>query len=915
MRCRPHDGAETLWRLKRQPGIESASEDFVLTLHFDALGPEGAAIGMTSVAGLLAPIAGGNDGVDNSEELFEDAVELDGQLMKANLYLRHKSAAGELVYQCSCFEPEGDGKFQGVWSCGLHSGEFSLARQKFTDEPRKRKSACRRKACAEIKSKRFFNDLKDELYILDRLGWSEKRWKEESKLEKGRAILGELKRELPSILRELGLRFHEHTSLLEQVERGIRAARESGDEEMLKRLRATDCTSKSSVNDIRSDWHTLFEIQRHFCVLPAFRATRYLEPSNVRHSLRCAEVFNRSFEAGRYIGGAGQLSESRMPRESQRFVEGDQRAELRQKMLQELRGDCIAGELSVEEAYNVQIQLVIRAGCSEFIWEPGPDVKLHYLDRVYYEQTAVDEGRGKSPDEEDAVLHRRLSEFEKLLTGGREDQVYEEDFEFVEMTARAEGGAAEGVPAFLQHSVIGSVEDAERLFQKEGKAQGWERRPKALNLGSLFRTRLAGYRHHRGKEIVWGPGPETCLEKGDRPLRLLRMAHEPVRVRFCRHEAPFGFHLVDLRSGAVGVEVVEVVEGSPADARGVVVGRTIKRLIHSGTSEDVRHLTKLQLEEALRRMPDQFSIEFGKGDTEERRLAPLGDAEMAILMDERFMRGFLHELWQGQDDAQNSGLVRHFDSEGWAAVFPGLEACSAESRTPSASCCSGSSRESMEAFRILTEAAPMQPVQALGGKRLELGTCQVKSCSRPGSIGDSDSRRSSGASSIGSGSVGVGCGDAPRFRNQSDVPSVVTVRRERSPMKVSLPSYSSGLLGDATAEVKQAFGTRDSGNTWLAAGKKPPGLSLPATGLAGYGLTLPWEGWQPLRAAPVQQAAPAEFRETDGGSFSTTWPPRVPLTPGPQSPGKVPQQATSHLQPASSRGKRKTRIAISDRRM
>jgi len=68
-------------------------------------------------------------------------------------------------------------------------------------------------------------------------------------------------------------------------------------------------------------------------------------------------------------------------------------------------------------------------------------------------------------------------------------------------------------------------------------------------------------------------------------------------------------------------------------------------------------------------MPAQFVIEFGKGDTEERRHALLSDGEMAILMDERFMRGFLHELWQGPADAR-----QFFDQEGWGRVFPGLDA-------------------------------------------------------------------------------------------------------------------------------------------------------------------------------------------------------------------------------------------------
>jgi len=332
----------------------------------------------------------------------------------------------------------------------------------------------------------------------------------------------------------------------------------------------------------------------------------------------------------------------------------------------------------------VRIHLVIRAGCAEFVWEPGPGERIFHQDRIFYEQPHVwnEERRqrccpppplftanlGSAGANASAVAAeeaaRRLFEFEQFVTGGRADQVCEEDFEFVEMTARAESGAAEGVPAFLEHSVTGDVDRALALFSREGEERGWTRRPKALNLGPLFRTRLTGYRRQRTREIVWVPGPGLYWERGDRPLRLLRMAQEPVRAVFCREEEPFGFHLLDLRTaggggggggsaglGAGGTEVAEVVEGSPADARGVVVGRTIKRLSWDGGSEDVRQWTKAQVEEALRRMPARFTIEFGKGDTEERRHAPLGDCEMAILMDERFMRGFLHELWQAGDDA------------------------------------------------------------------------------------------------------------------------------------------------------------------------------------------------------------------------------------------------------------------------
>ncbi|CAK0802328.1 unnamed protein product [Prorocentrum cordatum] len=231
------------------------------------------------------------------------------------------------------------------------------------------------------------------------------------------------------------------------------------------------------------------------------------------------------------------------------------------------------------------------------------------------------------------------------------------------------------VPAFLAHSVTGDAAAARELHRRCGAQQGWQRRPKALNLGPLFRTRLAGYRHQRTREIEWGPGPQLYWERGDRPLRLLRMTQEPVRVRFARSEGPFGFHLQDSRSGG-GVEVVEVVEGSPADARGVVVGRTVKRLCFGDRVEDARHWARAEIEEALSRAPEHFTIEFGKGDTEERRHAPLGDAEMAILMDERFMRGFLHELLQGLEESGQHGAASSFDHEGWSTALPGLQAAS-----------------------------------------------------------------------------------------------------------------------------------------------------------------------------------------------------------------------------------------------
>mmetsp|Transcript_41160 Transcript_41160/g.128477 ORF Transcript_41160/g.128477 Transcript_41160/m.128477 type:complete len:696 (-) Transcript_41160:79-2166(-) len=358
------------------------------------------------------------------------------------------------------------------------------------------------------------------------------------------------------------------------------------------------------------------------------------------------------------------------------------RGELYERAMCELRPQCIAGDLGVDEAYDVRVQLVIRAGSSEFIWEPGPDVKLQYEDRVYYEQAHVwcedKRARRYRHGQDPSEMQRRLADFERFLTGGREDLVYEEDFEFVEMTARAESGAAEGVPAFLEHSVTGDAADAGELFDRVGVERGWVRRPKALSLGHLFRTRLAGYRRLRSREIVWGPGPGLYWERGDRPLRLLRMSQEPVRVFFGRHEQPYGFHLQDLRGGSGGTEVIEIVEGSPADLRGVVVGRTVKRLCCRGQSWDVRHWSRAQLEEVFAGMPDGFVVEFGKGDTEERRHAPLGDAEMAILMDERFMRGFLHELWHGRGAAAE----RHFDREGWASIFPGLEAAAEPPAVP-----------------------------------------------------------------------------------------------------------------------------------------------------------------------------------------------------------------------------------------
>mmetsp|Transcript_18633 Transcript_18633/g.47868 ORF Transcript_18633/g.47868 Transcript_18633/m.47868 type:complete len:918 (+) Transcript_18633:109-2862(+) len=678
-----------VWHMKRYlDGDAEHYEEFALTLSFaeppNGGGKEAAATGI-KVAGHLAP-CGGDAEQDTGELEATPGVALDGELTKVALRLEHKDpVGGELcVYRSERFVTEGDGQFRGVWMCGARTGRFSAARRKSPEEPRKRKSACRRKADAEIKSKRFFNDLKDELLILDRLGWTEKRWKEESKLEKGRAILRELRRELGGVLSRLGLRFEAHTPWLQRVERGIEAARRDGDAELLRRLRAVDCSASAPADDCRSDWHTLFEIQRHFGALPPFRATKFLEPSNVRHALRCAEIKNRAvFEHGLHIGGARHVGMGRMPA-SRGLDDSAQANEIQRRVMEELRHECLAGDEGVFEAYNVHIQLVVRAGCSDFIWEPGAEVKLYPEDRVYYEQAHVwnEERRMRSNNEGQRCeeMTRRLVEFESMLTGGHPEHVYEEDFEFVEMTARAESGAAEGVPAFLEHSVTGSTEDAEELFERVGRERGWTHRPKALNLVHLFKTRLAGYRHQRTREIVWGPGPDLYWERGDRPLRLLRMAQEPVRVAFCRSEEPYGFHVQDLRGGAGGVEVVEVAEGSPADARGVVVGRTVKRLIGGGQSEDVRHWSRAQIEEAISRMPDRFTVEFGKGDTEERRHAPLGDAEMAILMDERFMRGFLHELWQNRESgASGESLVDH---EGWALVFPGLEPSSPGAAPP-----------------------------------------------------------------------------------------------------------------------------------------------------------------------------------------------------------------------------------------
>jgi len=543
----------------------------------------------------------------------------------------------------------------------------------------KRKSAYRRKAEAEIESKRFYNDLKDELYILERMSWTEKRWREESKLEKGRAILQELQRGLPRVLDQLGLRFKEHSPCLERVEKAALAARQRGDHDLLRSLRVycDDC----EFDNTRTDWHTLFEVQRQFCALPAFRATKYLEPSSIRHPLRCAEVLNRSlFKKGRYIGGARILSEIRFPQDDEDDEDdedcGAKRQELRQQLLEELRGQCVAGDQSIEEAFDVQIQLVIRSGGSEFIWMPGYEVRLHLDDRVYFEQSHVwsEEKRcklyhtGRSSHE----MRRRLKAFERLLTGGIDDRVCEEDFEFVEMTARTDGGVANGVPEFLGHSVTGGIEHAEKVFERCGKAKGWSQRPKALYLRELFGTNLAGYRRQQGREIQWAPGPELYWACGDRPLRLLRMAHEPIRVRFRRGEEPYGFHLHDLRGGNGGVEVIEVVPLSVADSRGIVVGRTVKRLLYGGRVENVQNWSRAAIQAALQKMPENFTIEFGKGDTEERHHAPLADAEMATLMEERFMRGFLHEVADARADDIQPTNRSYFDSDGWSNVFPDL---------------------------------------------------------------------------------------------------------------------------------------------------------------------------------------------------------------------------------------------------
>lgn len=700
---------------------------------------------------------------------------------------------------------------------GMEASDLT-ATQYSTDEPRKRKSACRRKADAEIKSKRFFNDLKDELLILEHLGWTEKRWKEESKLEKGRALMQELKRELRVILEELGLELSADTPWLERVELSIATARKANNLDLLKRLRAIDMSPSAPLEDTRSDWHTLFEIQRHFLALPPFRATKFLEPSNVRHALRCAEVLNRTFfERGRYIGGARKLSEMRMPKRRGALSADDaDRVIMQHKIMEDLRDECVAGDLGVEEAFCVQVQLVIRCGSSEFIWEPGAEVKIFPDDRVFYEPSHVWAENRRLHCGESVSRESRVSQFERLLTGGQLDHVYEEDFEFVEMTARAESGAAEGVPAFLEHSVTGNADDAQRLFDRVHQDNCWQSRPKALCLGPLFKTRLAGYRHHRTREVVWGPGPETYWERGDRPLRLLRMAQEPVRVRFCRREAPYGFHLHDLRNAGSGVEVIEVVEGSPADIRGVVVGRTVKRLCYEGRSQDVRQWSRTQIEEVLQQMPEHFSIEFGKGDTEERRHAPLGDAEMAILMDERFMRGFLHELSLGLADGTDAGC-QHFDYEGWGQVFPGLEVCSGVA---------GSRRLSEGAIEcpMLTAAAsPPLPVEHAAGcghsplsrRRKDVqgspsGSSNASGGSpRSGALGGHRSEATSSKQSR------KPHANSPLWRpSDVDLKSTPDVNRSPSPMRIPLPAEMPG------SPPPGVF-------------KHPPGLCLPASSMSG----------------------------------------------------------------------------------
>ena len=204
MRDRRTEAGETkVWHMKRYlDGDAEGYEEFALTLSFAE--PEGrvAAAGSTKVAGHLGPC-------DEDGDECEGSVALDGELTRVALRLEHHDplSAELCVYRSERFVTEGDGHFRGIWMRGGRTGRFSAARRKSLEEPRKRKSACRRKADAEIKSKRFFNDLKDELLILDRLGWTEKRWKEESKLEKGRAILRELCRELGGVLAQLGLRF------------------------------------------------------------------------------------------------------------------------------------------------------------------------------------------------------------------------------------------------------------------------------------------------------------------------------------------------------------------------------------------------------------------------------------------------------------------------------------------------------------------------------------------------------------------------------------------------------------------------------------------------------------------------------------------------------------------------------------
>jgi hypothetical protein len=266
----------------------------------------------------------------------------------------------------------------------------------------------------------------------------------------------------------------------------------------------------------------------------------------------------------------------------------------------------------------------------------------------------------------------------------------------------------------------------------------------------------------------------------------------------------------------------------------------------------------------------------------------LGDAEMAILMDERFMRGFLHEFWQSRAEDQEGSVTGCFDQEGWAAVFPGLQVCPSSCSKPPQQVAAAIASPPPRPPR-LASASPEGSLASAGSSdrsQEALGGRRFVDCPRsgPGSIGDSDGRRSSGSSSrSGKGwekrlerpaptapkkhMLRSPLPSQPSSEAAASSPELEAIRlRPCSPMRVPLPAAAMSVAG-VSSEI-------------LAESQAPPGLGPPCVAESWFTFPM-WSGSHPLMDGwqPLLQAALMGHEAADAGGL----PPRpgpLPTAPG-----------------------------------